>query len=81
VGEMAPPREHIRLIKDGVGEAVLRLIECSGAHNEIRVLPESRSESLMHPVWIDRGDARVFLFVAKFTPDRNANRGRNRRHK
>jgi len=75
VSEMAPPREHIRLIKDGVGEPVLRLVERGGAHDKIRVLPESRGESLMHPVRIDRGDARVFLFVAKFTPDRDANRG------
>ena len=78
MGEMPPPGENIGLIEDLIRETMLGFVERSGAHHEIPLLLKGRGDRLMHALRVERGDPRIFLFVTKFTPDRDANGGGGR---
>ena len=69
---MAPPDEDVGIGKDGVGEAVLGLVEPGGAHGEVGVGAKEAGDGFVHALRIEGGDLRVLLFVAEFAPDGDA---------
>ena len=75
VGHVAPPSKDVSLLEDSVGEAVLGFVEGGGADSEVGVFSKGVGDGLVHAVRIKRGDLGVFLFVAEFAPDGDADDG------
>ena len=77
MGHMPPPQEHIRLIKNGLAETVLRLVESRRAHLETGFLPKEGCDRLVHALRIDRGNLVTLFFMAKLAPNGNVKRSRH----
>ena len=73
VGQVTPPRQHIRLGQALLGQAMLGLLQRRGGHDRTRdSFPNALCDGRVHPLRIDRADFRIFVFVHVLAPNHDA---------
>jgi hypothetical protein len=72
VGGVAPPEEDVCFVENGLGQALIWLIECGGADDEIVVVAECFRQQTVDAFGVDLCDGGVLAFVNEFVPDGDA---------
>ena len=70
VCHMSPPDEHVGVVQDLFGQAMLRHIQGSSGHFQIRFFSEESSDGAVNALRVDLRNGLFSFFVKKFVPYR-----------
>ena len=73
VCHVSPPNEDIGFVQPIFIETVVPLVKPGRGDFQRRISSQEFGDSRMHAIRVKGGNFRVLFFVAKFTPNNNAN--------